>query len=513
MIGARGQEPSQSLSASSDEDDGSSHHQASSGDDGLASGGSSSQDLARSGLSKATGRGLTNGSSVKFHDSVAKFNAGSKSEIRELKGKLLGELNEVRSLLKRLEEREVEISRYGGKDGWAKLQVSANNGVGKASNLMRMNSEVGSVGIRDPCMQRGVSASAANGNDRGGREFIVMEERPLKSTLASRSSDFVPAKKMAPSENKKVKKSSGNTVNSKASMFGLDKQSSLFKSCYSLLTKLMKHNYGWVFNSPVDVKDLGLHDYFTIISQPMDLGTAKTKLKGCSYESPQEFAYDVRLTFQNAMKYNPPGQDVHLMADTLLKLFEKSWGVLEKEHNLVRRPEVGSPTPATKEVPSPAPTAVPSLPKRPDSTSSERLDPRKPVGKESVKRDMTFEEKQRLSEDLQNLPSEKLEHVVHIIRKRNSQLFQLEDEIEVDIDVVDAETLWELQEFVDSYKSSLNKLKRKADMSFDGCSQRSEGPSKEKLKSGIVGKMKRKESAIGSIIHRHVGATNSLYFM
>ncbi|KAI4321824.1 hypothetical protein MLD38_035158 [Melastoma candidum] len=469
MIGARGEEPSQSLSASSVEDDGSSHRRTSSGDDGLASGDSSDQDLARTGFSRATARGLANGSSVKFDGGVSMFNAGLKSEIRELKRKLLGELNEVRSLLKRLEAKEVEISRYRSKDGWAKSQFSATSGVGKASNLKRVNSEVGSVGIPEPHLQQGVSSSAANSNDGGGREFVETEERPLKSNLASRSSDFVQAKKMPSSENKKVKKSSGNTVNSEASKFGLDKQSSLFKSCYSLLTKLMKHNYGWVFNAPVDVKGLGLHDYFTIIDQPMDLGTVKTKLSGCSYESPIEFAYDVRLTFQNAMKYNPPGQDVHLMADTLLKLFEKSWGLIEKEHNLVRKPEVGLPMPATKKVPNPAPTAIASLPKHPDSTSSERVDPRKPVGKESVERDMTFEEKQKLSEDLQNLPSEKLEHVVHIIRKRNSQSFQHEDEIEVDIDAVDAETLWELQEFVDSYKSSLNKLKRKADMSIDGC--------------------------------------------
>ena len=46
----------------------------------------------------------------------------------------------------------------------------------------------------------------------------------------------------------------------------------------TLLKELMgrKHAaFAWPFYSPVDTKKLGLHDYFTIIKEPMDLGTAK----------------------------------------------------------------------------------------------------------------------------------------------------------------------------------------------------------------------------------------------
>ena len=52
---------------------------------------------------------------------------------------------------------------------------------------------------------------------------------------------------------------------------------------------------------------------------------------------------------------------------------------------------------------------------------------------------MTFQEKQRLSASLQSLPVEKLENIVHIIKKRNPSLCQQEDEIEVDIDSFDTE--------------------------------------------------------------------------
>lgn len=47
-----------------------------------------------------------------------------------------------------------------------------------------------------------------------------------------------------------------------------------------------------------------------------------------------------------------------------------------------------------------------------------------------------------------------LDVVVQIIKKRNSSLSQHDDEIEVDIDSVDAETLWELDRFVTNYKKN-----------------------------------------------------------
>ncbi|GMP27552.1 hypothetical protein CsSME_00003485 [Camellia sinensis var. sinensis] len=53
---------------------------------------------------------------------------------------------------------------------------------------------------------------------------------------------------------------------------------SMMRRCGLILGKLMKHKHGWVFNTPVDVVGLGLHDYHQIIKQPMDLGTVKSRL-------------------------------------------------------------------------------------------------------------------------------------------------------------------------------------------------------------------------------------------
>ncbi|CAL0329890.1 unnamed protein product [Lupinus luteus] len=109
----------------------------------------------------------------------------------------------------------------------------------------------------------------------------------------------------------------------------MDRKASV--QCTTILKSLMSQKHSWVFNKPVDPVALNIPDYFTVISQPMDLGTIKSKLDKNIYFSIEEFAVDVRLTFSNAMTYNPPSNDVHLMAKDLNKLFERKWKDLEKK--------------------------------------------------------------------------------------------------------------------------------------------------------------------------------------
>uniref|UniRef100_M1C8C2 Bromodomain-containing protein n=1 Tax=Solanum tuberosum TaxID=4113 RepID=M1C8C2_SOLTU len=111
------------------------------------------------------------------------------------------------------------------------------------------------------------------------------------------------------------------------------------------LERLMKHKHRWVFDEPVNVEGLGLHDYHAIIKHPMDLGTIKARLSQNLYKSPREFAED-------------------------------------------------------------------------------------------------------------------------IIKKKNSTFYQHDDEIEVDIDNVDAESFWELERFVTNYKKNLSKQKRKDELAL-----------------------------------------------
>ncbi|GLT53582.1 hypothetical protein SLA2020_268450 [Shorea laevis] len=87
----------------------------------------------------------------------------------------------------------------------------------------------------------------------------------------------------------------------------------------------------------------------------MDLGTVKSRLNKNWYKSPKEFAEDVRLTFSNAMTYNPKGQDVHVMAEQLLKVFEDRWTIIESDYHRELRYGmdfgVGLPTPTSRKAP------------------------------------------------------------------------------------------------------------------------------------------------------------------
>lgn len=92
-----------------------------------------------------------------------------------------------------------------------------------------------------------------------------------------------------------------------------------------ILFRLMTHlsfNRRGIFNSPVDPVSLGLVDYFSIITTPMDLGTVKNRLHSMTYQSRREVADDIRLCFHNAMTYNLPHNTVHISAKELLAFFE-----------------------------------------------------------------------------------------------------------------------------------------------------------------------------------------------
>lgn len=72
--------------------------------------------------------------------------------------------------------------------------------------------------------------------------------------------------------------------------------------CKELLDLLYGCGDSSPFREPVDLIDNP--DYNTIIDTPMDLTTIKEDLFGGNYESPLDFAKDVRMIFQNSKNYN-----------------------------------------------------------------------------------------------------------------------------------------------------------------------------------------------------------------
>ncbi|VFQ68416.1 unnamed protein product [Cuscuta campestris] len=283
---------------------------------------------------------------------------------------------------------------------------------------------------------------------------------------------------------------------------GVVEMENMMKTCRQILAKLMKHKHCWVFSSPVDAEGLGLPDYRQIIKRPMDLGTVKSNLQKNLYPTPVEFAADVRLTFNNALLYNPKTDDVHGWGDLLLTRFEELFRPIEDKlskfeperrvfpgndelHssflNHISVPEISK---------KPYATPIPQVFKKQEisqsqtSASTHSVPPPhvhqeshgmpvpesgsmgkqpKPRAKDlNNKREMTMDEKHKLGFGLQNLPEERMPQLLQIIRKRNEHMAQDGDEIELDIEALDTETLWELDRFVTNCKKAESKTKRQA---------------------------------------------------
>jgi len=113
------------------------------------------------------------------------------------------------------------------------------------------------------------------------------------------------------------------------------KLSESLKYCNEVLRELFnkKHSgYAWPFYKPVDAETLGLHDYHTIITKPMDLGTVKRKMDNREYTSSTDFETDVLLIFHNCYKYNPPEHDVVGMAKKLEDVFKSKMLRMPKDN-------------------------------------------------------------------------------------------------------------------------------------------------------------------------------------
>lgn len=234
--------------------------------------------------------------------------------------------------------------------------------------------------------------------------------------------------------------------------------SMLMKRCENLLSWLMEHQFGWVFNEPVDVVKLNIPDYYTVIKHPMDFSTIKSKLNRGEYTSPLGFAADVRLTFSNAMTYNPPGNDVHFMAQTLSKNFEQRWKVIEKK------------IPPTNTDAQVLPSKV-DAPVRSEPTShhippsKKKVSPVAYVAKsEPVKMVVSVDERRKLSSELEALISELPDCIIDFLKENSSGGGETgEDEIEIDIDALSDDILLKLRKMLDDFLLEKKKNETRAE--------------------------------------------------
>ena len=82
------------------------------------------------------------------------------------------------------------------------------------------------------------------------------------------------------------------------------------ENCFRLHVKLMNHKWAGPFLQPVDPVAMNIPDYLEIIKEPMDFSTIQKNIEERAIVTRDDFAAAVRLVFDNAFKYNKPGDDV-----------------------------------------------------------------------------------------------------------------------------------------------------------------------------------------------------------
>mmetsp|Transcript_22157 Transcript_22157/g.46400 ORF Transcript_22157/g.46400 Transcript_22157/m.46400 type:complete len:473 (-) Transcript_22157:630-2048(-) len=354
----------------------------------------------------------------------------SREERRQKRKDLRAELDKVNRELQRVEVKIAKAKAAAG--GKAASSLGGSVGGGKGKGGRQSKGEAGFSPDSGGAKQRGHKRKSSH----GGGNFVPETKEGRKQAML---------------------KERGRRVQS------------LWGQCATILKQLKQNRNAWPFHKAVDWKALNIPDYPTIVKNPMDMQTIADKLGGfdakCKespreYKSPLEFRDDLRLIFDNCRLYNPVGSDVRIMGDALADLFEKKWQnsnlegkfAMELEHQKREEDDLKN-FQSYRGVSKHQKTASQQLDHL--QTEINKLKQQMPGGKKAKpgddpNADMSFEEKRKLSVNLGMLPAEKLGRVVQIINEGPSKIDNSEEEIELDIDKLDNQTLWRLNKYVNS---------------------------------------------------------------
>lgn len=260
------------------------------------------------------------------------------------------------------------------------------------------------------------------------------------------------------------------------------------KFCKSVLSDLYEDSLFLIANPfyyPVDPVALNIPTYHSVIKKPMDLSTIQTKLNAGQYENAKEFEADIRLMFKNCFKFNIPGDPIYNAGQKLEEYFNGKWlkkddwleandpdnhqsgssdddsdeaeseddADQEKLLALQRQiaemsKQVEAITQKKKKTPPASKKAAKSKSGKKDSKKGSKGDKRSKNSK-SDKRNVTYHEKQLISNGISTLPDKKMQEALRIIQTNVPALKGTQEtEIELDIDELPNEVLLLLLKFV-----------------------------------------------------------------
>ena len=76
-----------------------------------------------------------------------------------------------------------------------------------------------------------------------------------------------------------------------------------------------------IFRVPVNLKEVP--NYKEKVKKPMDLGTVLSRIEAEHYKNVEQWKNDMKLIWENAKEFNPPGSFYNLIACELKMSFEK----------------------------------------------------------------------------------------------------------------------------------------------------------------------------------------------
>lgn len=234
---------------------------------------------------------------------------------------------------------------------------------------------------------------------------------------------------------------------------GSRRMQELMRQFGTILRQITQHKWAEPFMEPVDVKGLGLHDYYEVIEKPMDFSTIKNKMEakdGSGYKHVREICADVRLIFKNAMKYNEERDDVHVMAKTLLGKFEEKWLQLlpKVDEEEKRRKEEEAEAQQDMQLAQEATHAkmAKDLTIELDEVDMQLEELREMVLQKCRK--ISTEDRKQLGNALTKLSPEDLNKALLIVAQNDPAFQPTATEVELDMNAQSESTLWKLKFFV-----------------------------------------------------------------
>ncbi|CAI5733986.1 unnamed protein product [Peronospora farinosa] len=101
--------------------------------------------------------------------------------------------------------------------------------------------------------------------------------------------------------------------------------------CLAVVNRLLKEEVSDLFSRPVDPEIDGCPNYLSVIDQPMDLGTIRSRAEANFYRKWKLFKKDVELVWQNCRTFNAPDTMVVQFANLLERLSRSMCIAAEKK--------------------------------------------------------------------------------------------------------------------------------------------------------------------------------------